>query len=307
MRAASALTATRSVRAALRGPNRRLQLAQMLASAIEPGHYVQIPYPPASAERPRYGYGRPSHALLAAAIARDDALYATHLHELMAYADDLRAIPAEPGPAGEPHWDNGFMLGLDGVSLYAFTRDRRPRRYVEIGSGNSTLFVARARRDGALPTQITSIDPAPRREVDGLCDVVVRAPLEDSDLSLFDELAAGDVVFMDGTHRTFMNSDATVFFLDILPALANGVLVGVHDIHLPDDYPPESAYAHYSEQYLLAAYLLAEGRWLRPLLPCWYVAHTPALQQIVSPLFAAPPLDTLDPRGRIFWMTVERP
>jgi predicted O-methyltransferase YrrM len=306
VRPGSAVTAIQSVTAALRGPNRRLHLAQMLASAIEPGHYVQVSYPPTSVERPRYGYGRPSHRLLSEAIALHDPVYAEQLHRLMAYAKYLRRIPAGPGPAGEPHWNNGFLLGLDGASLYAFTRDRQPQRYVEIGSGNSTLFVARARLDGALPTQIVSIDPAPRRAVDGLCDTIVRAPLEDTDLSVFAGLAEGDVIFMDGTHRTFMNSDATVFFLDVLPMLADGVLVGIHDIHLPDDYPPETAYAHYSEQYLLAAYLLAGARWLRPVLPCWHVAHTPALQQIVAPLFDAPPLDRLDPRGRIFWMMVDR-
>lgn len=50
-----------------------------------------------------------------------------------------------------------------------------------------------------------------------------------------------DVVFLDGSHRVFMNNDASVFFLDGLPRLPPGVLVGVHDIFLPEDYGPDAA------------------------------------------------------------------
>ena len=110
---------------------------------------------------------------------------------------------------------------------------------------------------GGFETRIVSIDPQPRAEVDELCDRVLRVPLEAADLSVFDELSDGDVLFFDGSHRTFMNSDATVFFLEVLPRLADGVLVGVHDVFLPYDYPRDFADRYYSEQYLLAAHLIA--------------------------------------------------
>jgi len=109
-----------------------------------------------------------------------------------------------------------------------------------------------------------------------------------------------------------MNSDATSFFLDVLPSLPAGVLVGIHDIHLPDDYRPEYVRCYYSEQYLLASYLLAEGPWIQPLLPCWYVTHHASLgdlvRELIPPAFLqAPPRRRDAPAGKdlegvIFWL-----
>jgi len=206
------------------------------------------------------------------------------------------------------------LFGLDGVSLYCFTRKLTPRRYIEIGSGNSTLFVHRARRDGDISMEIVSIDPAPRREIDAISDTAIRQPLESIDLGVFSGLGEGDIVFLDGSHRAFMNSDVTVFFLDVLPELPPGVLVGIHDIHLPDDYLPRDAKDYYSEQYLLACYLLGEAGWLRPVLPCWYVSHHPELQELVRSL--VPPYLEGRPRrahvraescpdGVIFWLLTQ--
>ena len=123
-------------------------------------------------------------------------------------------------------------------AIYSFLRSRRPATYLEIGSGNSTKFAARARQDGRLDTKIVSIDPSPRAEVDALCDEVIRSPFELADLSVLDRLVPGDIVFFDGSHRVFMNSDVAAFFLDAVPRLPAGVLIGVHDIYLPDDYEP---------------------------------------------------------------------
>jgi hypothetical protein len=78
------------------------------------------------------------------------------------------------GDSLEPSWVNGWLPGLDGAAIYSFLRERRPSLYLEIGSGNSTLFAARARRDGDLPTAIVSIDPQPREDIDGMCDEIYR-------------------------------------------------------------------------------------------------------------------------------------
>ena len=286
------------------------------ASAISGGgHFILVDYPPTARDEPRYGYGRPAHARLSKILGRGDEAYRDVLGGFATYTDDLLAIPLEQAQPREPHWRNGLLFGLDGVSLYCFIRERSPRRYVEIGSGNSTLFVDRARRDGSIDMEIVSIDPFPRREVDAICDRVVRQPLESADLGIFDGLQAGDVVFLDGSHRVFMNSDATVFFLDVLPELPPGVLVGIHDIHLPDDYRPEHAERHYSEQYLLASYLLCEGSWIRPVLPCWYVSHHPELGELARSLIPQPFLQAPTRGGKatakggshgvIFWLLTE--
>jgi len=288
-----------------RGRRAARSLATRAANAL-PGerYFIRVQFPPSAENAPRYGHGRPPHARLSQLLAREDAEYKTVLEEFGAYADELEAIPLDRTDPREPHWRNELLFGLDGVSLYCFTRKYAPRRYLEIGSGNSTLFVDRARRDGGIDVEITSIDPHPRREIDRICDRLLRQPLESADLRVFDDLQSGDVVFLDGTHRVFMNSDVTVFFLDVLPELPPGVIVGIHDIYLPDDYRPEHAPRHYSEQYLLASMLLGEPSWIHPLLPCWYVTHHPQLGPLAQAAIPQPFLRA-NPRSRgiIFWMT----
>ena len=270
--------------------------------------YVGLDYPPSAADVPRYGWGRPPHARLAELFASSEATHRQELETILGYRDELLRIELRAGDPAAPSWVQHpvWLLGLDTASLYAMVRSRAPRRYVEIGSGNSTKVVARARRDGGLATHITSIDPFPRAEIDALCDRVVRAPLERADLDAFAGLGPGDVVFFDGSHRAFMNSDVTVFFLEVLPQLPPGVVVGVHDILLPWDYPPDWGSRYYSEQYLLAVALLAGDPQVQTLLPCHHVSVTPALHGILGDLWGDPRLDGVDPRGYAFWFQTGR-
>jgi len=253
-------------------------------------HYrIRIEYPTSASNAPRW---KP-HPELERIIAAHDARHRESLELFGSYTDAFRAEA----------WTSGWLPVLDAVAIYAFIRSRSPALYVEVGSGVSTRFAARAKRDGELGTQIVSIDPRPRTDVDDLCDRILRMPLESVDTSLFGELSEGDVVFLDGTHRTFMNSDATVFFLEVLPRLASGVLVGVHDVFLPYDYPEEFADRYYSEQYLLAAHLLAGNPRLEPILPTFYARHHPELS-----VLAASVESSLGARGGCaFWLETRTP
>ncbi len=287
------LRRTAFARAFVRGAERRTKLT-----------YIGLDYPPAADPGPRYGWGKPPHPQLTEIIARRRDLYVETLLELLRFRDDLARIPLEPS-SNDPGWvqQPPWILGLDGASLYGFVRSTKPARYVEVGSGNSTKFVARARRDGALDTHITSIDPHPRAEIDALCDAVIRSPLESCEAGVFQELGQGDVVFFDGSHRAYMNSDAVVFFLEVLPSLAPGVLVGIHDIFLPSDYPPQWIARYYSEQYLLGCYLLGGGDLVAPTLPCYYVSSDPVLGEVLAPLWSDPAMNGVDTRGFTFWLT----
>lgn len=282
------------------------RLAGRVARRLDPptGFPVHLDHPPAASNRPRWGYGRPAHPQLRAAIAAHHDMYRHHLELIAEHAADLARIDAQPRDPAEPCWVNPWLLGLDTASLYGLARTWRPPRIVEVGSGNSTLVLHRARRDGGFPTHLTSIDPQPRLAVDDICDRVVRSPLEAIDLGLFAELEAGDMVFVDCSHRLFMNSDATTFHLDVLPTLAAGVIVGVHDILLPDDYLPEWDQYWFSEQYLFAAYLLAGAPWIRPLLACNYASQQADLAAVLAPVLDAVP--GLDPRGFCFWFRIDR-
>ena len=290
--------------ALFRRPKPRTFLARQAVRVAE--HWtgntmLPINYPPQQ-RGPRYGHGRPPHAGLLALLGEGHDLYAQNLQAIAGHGGDLADLPLGPQPNGLA-WLNAWFPPLDMAALYGFVRDRRPRRYLEVGSGISTLCARRAISDGGLPTQVISIDPEPRAEVDAVCDQVVRRPLESVAHDVFDQLEAGDIVFMDGSHRVLANSDTVAFFLDVLPELPDGVLVGVHDILLPDDYLPEWADFHWSEQYLVAAYLLARGDQVRVELPCWYVhAHTD-LSAILDPVWSTPDLEALTHAGVTLWMT----
>jgi Methyltransferase domain len=256
---------------------------------------------------PRWGgtHGLPDHPEITAIVSRRDQAYAEALESMLAFRPHFARIPREP--AGDPHapdWRNGWLQGMDGAALYSLVAGRDPSLYIEVGSGHSTKFVRRAIRDHALRTTLLSIDPAPRADVDAICDEVVRVPLEDADLQVFTRLTPGDVCFVDDSHRSFQNSDVTLFFLEVLPRLPAGVLVGLHDIYLPADYPPDWSRRWYSEQYLLAAYLLGGGGRAEVFLPCSYVTHDDRFADAVERLFAPPLPAGIQRAGSTFWLAI---
>jgi hypothetical protein len=300
----------------VRGRATRLDLARRRAAerlAVTAGSlhdrlsYVGLQHLPPRRAEPRWGHGRPVHPGLERIIGAHRWRYEQVVRDLLGQAESLTALPVHPSDDVEPCWRNAWLPGLDTAVLYTLLRTRQPRHYVEVGSGYSTQVVARAVRDGGLPTRVTSIDPEPRAGIDALCDVVLRAPMEDVPPSLWQDLEAGDVVFVDNSHRALMHSDATVFFLEVLPTLPHGVLVGVHDVLLPADYFASWSEYLFSEQYLLAAYLLAGAPWLQPVFAAYWSS---ALSDVTAPLAAfwdALGDPGIDRRGWSFWMEINRP
>ena len=88
------------------------------------------------------------------------------LSSIEKYRRELESIGSEPPPA--PRWNQDWFPRLDAAAAYATVRETRPRRIVEVGSGHSTRFLARAVADGGLATRITAIDPRPRAAIRGL-------------------------------------------------------------------------------------------------------------------------------------------
>lgn len=255
-----------------------------------------------------YGYDpqpRPREALrrrLEPVLAANAKSYFDQLAKFAAFTPQLLDIAASADHASaDPGWINGHMPGLDAVSIYGFLASTNPQRYVEVGSGNSTKFARQAIKDHGLRTRIVSIDPSPRAEVDAICDEVIRTPCERVDPNFFKGISSEDVLFVDNSHRSFPNSDVTVFFTDILPALSPGVLFGVHDIWTPDDYPSQWRDRWYNEQYLLEAYLLGGFQSDEIVLPAWWVSGQPKIMAVLSPLFQNPRLSGVSPHGGAFW------
>jgi hypothetical protein len=272
-----------------------------LAKGYQP---IFLDYPVDS--NPRYGYGRPAHPELTQILSSNDERYRQILSTFLRFTRELLQIPVRPpSSSAGPSWTNKWFTGLDTFALYGFVADRKPSLYVEVGSGVSTHIVHRAVQDQNLNTQIYSIDPHPRAEIDSLCDKVIRETLERSDLSFLADLRAGDILFLDGSHRSFMNSDVTVFFLEVLPRLRSGVIVQIHDIFLPLDYPPERAHWFYSEQYLLAASLLAGHRNYEVLLPNYYISLTESVRRVVDDFWKRPELAGVPVCGGSFWIEMK--
>ena len=254
--------------------------------------------------RPRYTPDNP-HPLLFTLINANRKQYQKTLFSFLQFRDPLVQISRDAalGIADTPRWRNDFLPGLDAVTLYSLMAQTNPGRYFEIGSGNSTRFARRAIRDQGLRTQIKSVDPNPRDDVDSLCDLCLRTPLEEVDLSIFRDLQPGDIVFFDGSHRVLTNSDAAVFFLEVFPSLRPGVIVQIHDIHLPFDYPAEWSNRFYSEQYLLAALILSKTNSFRVLLPNAFISHDAQLSAILDPLWNHPSMKRVERYGGSFWIT----
>lgn len=158
------------------------------------------------------------------------------------YADELAAIPVERGSDGHFYYNRGAFEAGDAEFLYAIIRLRKPRRMIEIGSGYSTLMAGAAiahnrTEDPSYQCDHLCIEPYEHRWLENAGFRVVRRRVEECGLEWFDTLDENDVLFIDSSH--VIRGDVLFEFLEILGRLQRGVLVHVHDIFTPRDYPEE--------------------------------------------------------------------
>jgi len=182
------------------------------------------------------------------------------------YVQEFRSRFPDERSEGKPFYLlNGTFMAVDAHVLYALIRHARPRRVLELGAGMSTLVAAAALDAGGGAGRLTSVAPFPPA---GLLDggggrtELVRSRAEDLPLSDYTSLGRDDVLFIDSTHVLRAGGDVQFLYLEVLPRLAPGVLVHVHDVSLPREYP--RTYAEqglfWSEQYVLQAYLAFNRR-----------------------------------------------
>jgi len=162
------------------------------------------------------------------------------------YAAELEAIGSEPPP--QPRWNQDWFPRLDAAAAYAMVRSTHPRCIVEVGSGHSTRFLARAVADGGLATRITAIDPRPRASIRGLNVEWLQTHVETLDRGPFAGLGENDILFIDSSHQLKPGSDVEFLISEVIPPLPAEVRVHFHDIFLPDDYPGQWAWRRYNEQ-----------------------------------------------------------
>ncbi|HVE25286.1 MAG TPA: class I SAM-dependent methyltransferase [Sporichthya sp.] len=232
-----------------------------------------------------------------------------HAEEQLALLPEFASYVAECPFTEQPldgrryGFDNRFFAYGDGLALYCWLRHRKPRRLIEVGSGWSsalTLDVNDLFLGGEL--ECTFIEPYPERlnsllrESDRTRAHVIVKPLHSVGGDVFESLGPGDVLFIDSTHVSRVGSDVNRLLLDVVPSLPSGVLVHIHDVFWPFEYPADWVFAGraWNEDYLLRALLIGNDRlrirWFND-----YLHHHHA-----DAVTAAMPLWARNPGGSIY-------
>jgi hypothetical protein len=185
------------------------------------------------------------------------------------FAGELTDLPRERRGSSEFFLNNGAFESGDAEYWYQIIRAVRPKRILEIGSGSSTLMAIKAIKmnredDPGYECEHTCVEPyeAPWLENTGVR--VVREKVEDVGTALFSSLEENDILFIDSSHMIKPQGDVLFEYLQLLPSLRKGVIVHVHDIFSPRNYPSQWLQVEimfWNEQYLLEAFLTDNGRW----------------------------------------------
>lgn len=262
LRRTTAVLALQSEIASLRGSNplsKPSPTVEPFVTWAPPGHFYS-PVPDLADVEPRL------EALCA--VDGDPAGVDLRPAEQVALFRELAPLSREvplaraPGSDGRYGTDNqNYEIG-DASMLLAMLRRLRPRRYLEVGSGYTTALALDVNeRFLAGSMQVTAIEPYPEllRQVTRPDDAleVVGTPVQTVAPERFAALEANDVLFIDSSHVLKTGSDVQFLYGRVLPALATGVYVHVHDIFWPFEYPPNwiREGRAWNEAYLLHAFL----------------------------------------------------
>lgn len=186
------------------------------------------------------------------------------LHQLQPYVADFNygteSEKTTPHCFFEP---NGRFESLDSRMLFCLIRLYKPQRIIEVGSGLSSLLMADANiRFSNDKIDLTCIEPYPpaylQSSIPGIQRVLPQK-VQKVDINEFKSLQSNDILFIDSSHVSKTGSDVNFLYFEVLPTLAAGVIIHIHDIFFPHDYPPEWVIEEersWNEQYILHALLL---------------------------------------------------
>jgi hypothetical protein len=182
--------------------------------------------------------------------------------------------PEFPYPAKVPRlrysFDQFFYCHADAIYLYGMLRYFKPRKIIEVGSGHSSALVLDTNElflEGEL--DCTFIEPYPERlfatlrpEEKGRIHII-KSPVQNVPIETFSQLGPGDILFIDSSHVSKYGSDVNYLIFEILPALNAGVVVHIHDIFYPFEYPRQWLLEGraWNEAYLVRAFLQNNDNW----------------------------------------------
>lgn len=229
---------------------------------VPPGHfYSPIPSITEVQRREDSVFGNISSELLGINLYKQDQICL--FEKFVPFYKEL-PFKAEEQKNLRYYFQNPAYSYSDAIILYCMIRHLKPKRMIEIGSGFSSCVMLDTNEfyfDGSIKT--TFIEPYPDllmsliSEEDKKKVNIIPKCLQDVEFSVFQELRANDVLFIDSTHVSKINSDVNRIFFDILPRLASGVYIHFHDIFYPFEYPKNWIYAGiaWNEAYILRAFL----------------------------------------------------
>lgn len=229
---------------------------------VPPGHFYS-PIPALDDIRANESsiFGRMSQFVSGIDLHEDEQLYL--LRQFKKYYDDLPFSPSR-NPGLRYFFENPSYSYSDAIFLYCMIRHMKPRRIIEVGCGySSCLMLDTNDLNFNRSIDLMFIEPHPElllslvRSEDLNRLNIVRKRVQDVDVTIFESLQAGDILFVDSTHVSKVFSDVNRLFFEIMPRLNKGVFVHFHDIFYPFEYPREWIYEGraWTEAYLLRAFL----------------------------------------------------
>jgi predicted O-methyltransferase YrrM len=230
---------------------------------VPPGHYYSPIHSIAEVQENHDAIFGPLPRTLPG-IEMHEAAQLQLLDEFAHYVPEIE-FPAKPKPPLRYYSENNWYPYSDAIFLYGMMRHFKPRRIIEVGSGFSSCAMLDTNElffDNRIGC--TFIEPEPERLLGALrpddrkrIDLVT-TPVQKVPVSAFQELERNDILLIDSSHVSKVNSDVNYLYFEVLPALKPGVLIHVHDIFYPFRYPEKWIYAGWAwnEAYLLRALLM---------------------------------------------------
>lgn len=179
------------------------------------------------------------------------------------YYKELALLPLNKPEHLQYYYNNPSFFAGDAEYLYCMIRHFKPRNIIEIGSGFSTLMMLEAVKknqseDTSYSCEIKCVEPYEMDWLESTGVKVIRKQVQHLDVSFFNSLGTSDILFIDSSHIIRPDGDVLFEYLEVLPVINSGVIVHIHDIYTPYDYPRENYEKHIvfiNEQYLVEAFL----------------------------------------------------
>lgn len=189
--------------------------------------------------------------------------------ESFTFSEELSDLSSKKQGALEFYFDNGAFESGDAEYWYQLIRTIKPKRIFEVGSGNSTLMARKAinknhEEDPAYKCEHICIEPYEVPWLEAASVSVIRQKVEEVELSFFSQLQENDILFIDSSHIIRPQGDVLFEYLELIPSLNKGVIVHIHDIFSPKNYPKKwltDEVRFWNEQYLLEAFLVHNSCW----------------------------------------------